>query len=236
MRIELNNGCRRDIRIVGDERTPIITLDEPILSIDELSRHARLDAAFGSGGQSAYPGIRAELPAEYSEILVPQLVALISHVYRVPRSYKPRLVHQLFSLVTLQPEHLGPLQRMPHTDNRSPWYFASVHYLNPGDHGGTGFFRHRPTSFERISEDRYSSYVDAANAHMAANGPPPEKYIDASDGHFELIAEVEHQPNRMAVYPGNLLHSGLIKPDRDIDPDPAGGRLTANLFLLFTPP
>ena len=50
---------------------------------------------------------------------------------------------------------------------------------------------------------------------------------------IELIGEVEYRPNRMVIYPGNLLHSGLIQPDRDINDDPASGRLTANLFLYF---
>ena len=141
----------------------------------------------------------------------------------------------MFSLVTLKPEQLQPLQRLPHMDNRGPWYFASVHYLNAGDHGGTGFFRHRPTGFERITNERYESFKEAENSHFASNGPPAEKYINESDDHFELVAAVGYKPNRMAIYPGNLLHSGLIKPDRDICDDPATGRLTANLFFYFTP-
>ena len=70
---------------------------------------------------------------------------------------------------------------------------------------------------------------------MAANGLPAEKYINASDDQFELIDKIDHRPNRMAVYPGNLLHSGLIVPERDISGDPAKGRLTANMFIYFAP-
>jgi hypothetical protein len=232
--IAINSACRRDIQIVGEEKTPVVTLDEPIVSTDSLVDYAARHADFSSDEQFAYPGIRTELPAEYAATLGPQLVGLISHVYNVPRSFKPHLIHQLFSLVTQQPEDLAPLQRLPHTDNRSPYYFATVHYLNAGDHGGTGFFRHRPTCYERITDARYESFVQAGNAHMTANGPPAAKYIDATDDHFELIAQVEHRHNRMAIYPGNLLHSGLIKPDRDINEDPAEGRLTANLFWYFT--
>lgn len=231
--IKLNNSCRRDIQIVGDEKTPVVVIDEPILSTDELVHYACKHAEFDSNDEFVYPGIRAELPAEYAKVLVPELVALISHLYNLPRSYDYRLIHQLFSLVTQPPEDLGPLQRMPHTDNRIPYYFATVHYLNSGDHAGTGFFRHRPTSYERITEDRYQHYIQTASAHMEANGLPAEKYINESDDHFELIAEVEYRPNRLVIYPSNLLHSGLIQPDRDINEDPANGRLTANLFLYF---
>lgn len=232
--IAINNTCRRDIQIVGDEKTPVVILDDPISSTDSLVEYAARQANFGSDDEFAYPGIRTELPAEYAAALGPQLVGLISHIYNVPRSFKPHLIHQLFSLVTQEPEELGTLQRLPHTDNRSPYYFATVHYLNAGDHGGTGFFRHRPTRFERITDDRYESFIQAANAHMAANGQPAPKYIDATDDHFELIARVGYRQNRMAIYPGNLLHSGLIRPDRDISSNPVEGRLTANLFWYFT--
>ena len=234
VKIELNTACRRDIQIVGDERTPVIIIDDPIVSTDELVRYATQEAGFTSDGEFLYPGIRADLPAEYAQGLGPDLIGLISHVYSTPRSYRPHLIHKLFSLVTEEPGDLELLQRIPHFDDRNPYYFASVHYLNPGDHGGTGFFRHRPTGYERITDDRYESYVQAAQSHMAAKGPPAGKYIDASDEHYELIGQVEYRPNRLVLYPSNLLHSGLIRPDRDIDKNPASGRLTANLFLFFT--
>lgn len=233
--LEINNSCRLQTQIVGNEKTPVVTLDEPILSTDALVEYAVQDADFGSGDDFAYPGIRAKLPDEYAEVLAPQLIPLLFHLYQIPRAYKPNLIHQLFSLVTLPPEELQPLQRLPHMDNRGPYYFASVHYLNAGDHGGTGFFRHRPTGFERITDDRYGPFKEAEESHLETNGPPPDKYINESDDHFELLAEVDYKPNRMAIYPGNLLHSGLIKPDRDISSDPATGRLTANLFFYFTP-
>lgn len=232
--IKINSASNRDIRIVGDERTPVITIDDAILSTDELVQCATQHSTFSSDSEFAYPGIRAALPAEYAEALVPELATLISEVYGTPPSYEHRLIHQLFSLVTQAPEDLGPFQRIPHFDNRSPFYFATVHYLSTEAHAGTGFFRHRPTSFERITEDRYQPYMQAAGAYVNANGLPAQKYINASDGHFELIAEVEHKPNRLVIYPGNLLHSGLIQPEQDISANPSSGRLTANLFLYFT--
>jgi hypothetical protein len=222
-----------DVQIIGEEKTPVITIDDPILSTDELIDDAARRANFSSENQLAYPGVRADLPDDYARVLVPELISLATNVYEIPRSYSHRLIHQLFSLVSQQPQDLELLQRVPHIDDRSPYYFASVHYLNPGEHAGTGFFRHRPTAYERITEDRYPSYVQAASAHVETNGLPAQKYINASDDHFELIGEVEYRPNRMAIYPGNLLHSGLIQPDRDISDDPGSGRLTANLFLYF---
>ncbi len=234
--IKLNKPFRPDVRIVGDERTPVVVIDEPILRPESLIQYAAQHARFDTDSRFAYPGIRTDLPAEYAEAMVPELVKVISDVYKPPPAYQHQLIHQLFSLITKKPEELRPLQRVPHFDNHSPYYFATVHYLNPGNYAGTGIFRHRPTGYERIPEDRYPSYMQAAESHIKAHGLPAEKYINASDDHFELIAEIEYKPNRLIMYPGNLLHSGLIQPDRDISGDPATGRLTANLFLYFTEP
>lgn len=234
--IKLNKPFDTDIRIVGDERTPVVVIDEPILNVESLIQYAVRDAKFEFDNRFAYPGIRASLPGEYAETLVPELLDIISQVYKTPPSYEFHLIHQLFSLVTRRPEELGSLQCVPHFDNHSPFYFATVHYLNPEEHAGTGIFRHRPTGYERIPEARYPAYIEAAEAHIKANGLPAQKYINTSDDHFELIAEIEYRPNRLIMYPGNVLHSGLIEPERDIDENPAKGRLTANLFLYFTEP
>ena len=231
--VDLNPGCRKDIRVVGDEKTPIVVLDDLLDSVDAIRDYAAKNAEFMPDKHFAYPGIRAELPDPYVNAIAPQLAGLLAHTYEVPRGFQFELIHRVFSLITTPPEDLAVPQRIPHTDTRLPFYFATVHYLNPGNHSGTGFFRHRPTGFERISEERYPDLLQTGTEHMQTEGMPAQKYIDGSDDHFELIAEVEHRPNRLIAYPGNLLHSGLIRPDVDITPDPSAGRLTANLFLHF---
>ena len=232
--MQLNPGCKKDVRIIGNEKTPIVILDDVLVSVEELRDYAYDTAEFRPDEHFAYPGIRAKLPEVYVDAVAPQLAGLLAHLFNVPRGVRFDLVHKVFSLITTQPEDLAVPQRIPHTDTRLPYYFATVHYLNPGEHSGTGFFRHRPTGFERISEARYPELLEAGTEHMQTRGMPAQKYIDGSDDHFELIAEVEHRPNRLIAYPGNLLHSGLIRPDVDITPDPAGGRLTANLFFHFS--
>jgi hypothetical protein len=54
-----------------------------------------------------------------------------------------------------------------------------------------------------------------------------------SDAHFTLYHAVDYRANRLVIYPGSLLHSGLIDPAHDIDDDPETGRLTANIFVDF---
>lgn len=228
--IELNPGNTTAVRIIGGEKTPILVVDDPISSVTGLLRHAREQAPFRAAEQSAYPGVRSTLPPAYANAILPWLVRLLSDAYE-PDYRSVQLVHQLYSMVTLSPEALAPLQRIPHTDSRRPFYFATVHYLGAGSHGGTGFFRHRPTGFERISEERFPTLIGAAQNHMRTHGLPDARYIDGSTDHFELIAEVEYRQNRLIAYPGNLLHSGLVRPETDLSVDPQQGRLTANPFV-----
>ena len=234
--IALNKHRVTDRRIVGNEETAVIVIDDVVVSTWELSETARKDSNFVWDRRFAYPGVRALIPDAYVDVVLPEVVDLLRETYDIPSNLEPQLVHHLYSLVTTSPEDLGPLQRVPHFDALSQYYFATVHYLAPGDFAGTGIFRHRPTGFERISEGRYAEYVQAAESHMKANGLPSAGYITSSDDHYELIEELEYRSNRLVIYPGNLLHSGLIEPDRDISWDPATGRLTANLFIDFVEP
>jgi hypothetical protein len=234
--IAFNDNQQIDIRVVGTERTPVLVIDRPFDSADDLLAAATSDANFLADRRFAYPGIRAELPDSYVDALVPDLLERLRDVYEIPIHLEHRIIHRLYSLITTPPEDLGVLQRVPHFDTLNSYYFATVHYLAPGPFAGTGIFRHRPTGFERISEDRYPAYVEAAESHMKAHGLPDARYIDSSTDHYELIEELEYQQNRLIVYPGNLLHSGLIQPERDVSWDPATGRLTANLFIDFVEP
>lgn len=234
--LEWNPEATVQVRIVGRERTPVVVVDDPLRCTRALIDYAATGAQFSTEGAQGYPGVRAPLPAQYAAAVLPQLEPLISRAFGLPAPLQSKLIHQLFSLVAQPAETLQMLQRAPHFDNRCPFYFATVHYLAAGAHGGTGIFRHRPTGFESVSEARYAQFVRAAEAHVRRHGPPPARYIRESDNHFELIEELPYRANRLLLYPGYLLHSGLIDPDRDISADPATGRLTANLFLLCGSP
>ena len=55
--------------------------------------------------------------------------------------------------------------------------------------------------------------------------------MNGSNEYFEQIGMVEAVPDRMLIYHGSLLHSGVIPPGMPLTEDPREGRLTANLFL-----
>jgi len=230
--VEINPQHKVEVRTIGKENTPVVVIDDLVRSTGDLVDFAAREAAFTEERVQAYPGARTQLPDAYTAAVMPRLRELVIDVYLHNGGQQLEPVQQLFSLVTRSPDSLELLQRMPHFDSTSPFYFATVHYLNPGPFGGTGIFRHRPTGFESISAQRREIFVRAAKQHVRDYGAPPPAYIAGSDNHFELIEELEYRCNRLVMYPGYLLHSGLIDAGRDVGADPARDRLTANLFFM----
>lgn len=218
---------------IGAEQTPVILIDNAINNIQDLIDFACKNNQFSTGQRTAYPGIRCALPEQFSAVVIEKLLPVIRHTYNLSATAIPKQYYGLYSLVTTAEQDLKVLQRVPHCDSRDASYFAIMCYLNAAPHGGTGFYRHNPTGYERITNERFSHYVAMAESFMAQHGLPSANYYRANDGHFSLVGNVDYQPNRLMVYPGNLLHSGLIDPVMDISSDPRSGRLTANIFVAF---
>jgi hypothetical protein len=231
--IRSNPKSLPEVFAIGEERTPVIVLDDFALDTGGVIQHAVKSAAFSIDETYVYPGVRAKPPREYIEEIVRVLGPLLAQVYSIPADLR-LAVNSYFSLVATPPENLQVLQRVPHFDSNARYFYAVTHYLNPGDFGGTGLFRHRPTGFENVTANRLRAYARAGDLFLRTHGDPPADYIRASDDHFELYETIEYRPNRLIAYPGSLLHSGLIEPDRDISSNPATGRLTANFFMRFT--
>ena len=55
--------------------------------------------------------------------------------------------------------------------------------------------------------------------------------MKGSNDFYDQIGLVEAAPDRVAIYHGNLLHSGVIPEGMVFNSDPAVGRLTANFFF-----
>jgi len=90
------------------------------------------------------------------------------------------------------------------------------------------FYRQRATGIEVVDEANVSGFVATAKRDAA---PRPAAYINGTDAYFEQIGAVEGVPDRLIIYRGNLLHSGIIPPDMPMSHHPRIGRLTANLFV-----
>lgn len=216
--------------------------DHPLVFIDDFLEHpeALLDAACqsrfepapGFDARKGYPGLRATAPADYSRHLTELLEPLIKLNFQVPQQLGIHKSACSFSLTTLPPDSLGPLQRTPHFDASTPHHMAVLLYLCGPEHGGTGFYRHKATGLQQIKPeviDRYSAaYYGEIDRH-----PPPPRYFDDSDEHFTFLGMIPARFNRLVVYAGSLLHTACINPGLSISSDPRKGRLTVNTFYDF---
>jgi hypothetical protein len=230
--IRANPEASVQVFAAGEEGTCIVVIDDFVLDTGDIIRYAAESAGFERDGTYVYPGVRARPPREYSSEIARVIAPLLGQVYSLPGDRKVS-INAFYSLVATPPGQLAVMQRLPHFDSNRPHFFAVTHYLNPGKFGGTGLFRHKPTGFENITEDRLAAYARAGDAFLRAHGDPPPEYIRKSTDHFELFEQIEYRPNRLVAYPGTVLHSGLIDPGRDISSDPVAGRLTANFFMEF---
>lgn len=230
---EVNRRAKLTVRTVGEEQTPVIVIDDFALDTAGVVNHACEAVNFVVDATAAYPGVRAPLARSHVVAELNALYPLLSQVYAVPAELKMRPVNAVYSLVTTPAEDLKVLQRVPHFDSSKPYYMAITHYLGSGDFGGTALYRHKPTGFETVTDERLATYIKAGDDYLAAHGDPEPAYFGASDDHYEQFEQIDYRPNRLVAYPGCLLHSGLVDPARDINPDPRTGRLTSNVFVEF---
>ncbi|WP_394133211.1 DUF6445 family protein [Shewanella maritima] len=221
------------IKLIGQSRTPVIIIDDFVEDLTPLLQDA-YRAPFEQEHQSYYPGVRAPLPKAYSIEVINYVFQLIYDVYRIPKHLRIKPQNLVYSLISQSPESLMPLQRLPHFDTPSPYHFAILHYLNDTPHGATAFFRHKQTGYERINQENMQCYFDSAKAFLDRHQSATPKYYVSSDEHYQQYSQIDYKANRLAIYPGNLLHSTLVDDALDIDANPKTGRLTANLFLQFS--
>lgn len=219
--------------LTGKEETPILICNDFFPEINKFLEFTYRHVTFEKESSTYYPGLRAPLPKDYTFAVINKIYAEIVETYKLPPHKKPIIRSAFYSFVSKPEQELSVLQRIPHCDNMKPSSFAIMHYLNPGEFGGTGLFRHRPTGFERIDMNRKDDYFESLKNYFEEHGNPQTRYINASDDHFELISNINYHANRLIIYPSNILHSGLISPARDIHQTPKTARLTANIFVDF---
>ena len=212
---------------IGPEREPVVVIDGYCPDPEDWAALARTLPWHGE--TKHYPGVRATLPAERHGALLSPLRDILRGVFGF--GDRARVTEVSFSLVTDLPETLTPFQRVPHFDGFGPRRLAALLFLSPAVQGGTAFYRHRATGYQRITESRYPEYSRAMEADAARDGPPPAAYPSDGAPWFDRLAVYEARFNRMLVYRGEALHSGLIDDTVTLSADPRVGRLTLNAFL-----
>lgn len=217
---------RLTVHRVGTERAPVLVVDRPG-EADAKLRQAALSADYGRLGSPHFPGVRAEAPDPYARQLAAGLGPAAGRAMGWGDAAL-EVVASYFSIVTTPPDDLSLFQRVPHVDGTDEAGLAVMHYLSAAD-GGTAFYAHRTTGWSVITAERHAAYDRALRADLARHGEPAG-YRAGSDAVFEEVFRVDAAPGRLALYPGTLLHSGVV-PDSPLGADPASGRLTVNTFL-----
>ena len=211
----------------GREREPVVMIDGFSGQAGALLAAARA-ATYQSGGAS-YPGIRAWAEPDYLDLRRDLMFAIMQRVFGFSRGIRCEV--STFSLVTLAEADLAPLQRIPHYDHSRGDLVAIMHYLQGPASGGTAFYRHRRTGFETITDAREPDYNAALAADEREYGLPPASYHYGDSLRYTLIGEIEAVPDRLILYRGRLLHSGVIPDPHALSSDPAQGRITINMFM-----
>lgn len=232
---DLNTRLAVSRRFVGEEREPVLVIDGLMRHPQALVDYAAGEVTFEPAGHAAggYPGIRAPAPLNYVSSTVRALDPLVREAFGLSSVV---LAHAEcnFSLVTLRPADLAPLQRIPHIDTVDPLQFAFLHFLCGAHFGGTSFYRHRATGFETLTAARQPVYEEARDRELGALDGNA-RYIVGDTEHYEQTASVDARFDRLLVYRSRLLHSGRIDPGTALSSDPRRGRLTANVFVNYRP-
>ena len=215
---------------LGDGGHRVVVVDGLVGAIHHVVDLAVALAPFPRGPNPNYPGVR--------RVIGERDGAAFGYVRRLLEECAPYiggafdhdgfdLLEASFSIVTTPPDRLTPQQRAPHFDSTDPAYLAVMHFVHGVEGSGTAFYRQRDTGIEMVSEATVGRFITAAKAGAAqATG-----YVAGSDRAYDEIGRVAAAPDRVVIYQGALLHSGIIPPAMPLDPDPRRGRLTANLFI-----
>lgn len=224
----IGRQIRVQLRHVGQERQPLLIVDDVLDDPDAMIEAAR-EAEFYAPKHTHYPGLNAPLPESYYRTVVTALRGPIAAAFGLSSDAYLKYFG-FFALATTPVREAEPIQKIPHHDGPDPQRLAMVHYLCRGDHGGTGFFRHKATGFESIDRDRHETYVAVAQAQLAARGVGAATYAGPDMADYQLIGQADCVFNRLILYRNHVLHSALLGPEPGSG-DPGQGRLTANGFI-----
>jgi len=216
---------------IGLELQPLIRVDDFMEGAAQLKAMA-IEADNFAKADSFYPGVRMPIHPDYTVGTLKHLQQPITDLFELDLRKIKQAVSK-FSIVTLSPTELGVLQRIPHFDAASKNSLAMIHYLCNSATEGTAFYRHQQSGFEFVDQGRYDNYMRCINHQFSSPERYPKGYICGNSNEYRLIESFSAKFNRLLVYRGSSLHSGMISSDYNFDPSPATGRLTITTFIEF---
>lgn len=231
--IKINRNTVPQVKYIGGNKTPIVVIDDYIENLNDLTKQVSVNGGFKPDEITNYPGIRSAMPKPIViDYLQPVMLGLYK-VFNLPETLSPFPKDNYFSLITANPGEISALQSLPHFDTPNPNLLAVIHYIGDGEHGGTGFFSHKKSGLERIDYENKEYFYECAQAHFNTIDTTNFSYCEEEHAEFSCYETIDYKPNRLIIFPGQLLHSTLVNLDKDIDGNPITGRLTANMFIEF---
>ena len=217
---------------IGADQQELMRVDSYIQGAEILRQDAiaRNDFAVAD---SFYPGVRMSISDAYIIGLVRNFQGIIGDFFGLDLR-KIKSAASKFSIVTFKPQDLKPMQRIPHFDAPSRNSLAVIHYLCDAPDSGTGFFRHSETGYEYIDNSRFGNYQASLMSRLQDPARQPKGYISGGTEDYSEIVSHTAVYNRLLMYRGSSLHSGIIGPDYNFDPSPETGRLTVTSFIQFS--
>ncbi|MDO3387137.1 DUF6445 family protein [Gilvimarinus sp. SDUM040013] len=228
MQLSLNPNMATSVYELGEERSPLLVVDDFLQNPDLMVEHAA-QQKFAKYSEF-FPGIRAPVPVEFQSLLLRTLGRQLKQVFDLQGS-KLALSLCQYSIVTVPSDKLKLLQRIPHFDSPKQDELAAVFYLFKGDLGGTSFYRHNKTGFEYIDEERQVAYYKSLESENDTDNIPQQGYINGDTALFTRIGEQKGIFNRLIIYRRRNLHSGSIPSSFIPDSSPRTGRLTISTFI-----
>jgi hypothetical protein len=182
-----------------------------------------------------YPGLVLDAPAAIAQ-QVSDYFALRARGSLAARRTQSTAVR--FSLVTVPPDELDPVQWQCHRDRlpvdpQRVVFAAMVLYLfrNPAL-GGTSFYR--PLMSAEQTERMIADSLALNAGEFGERYGLRAGYMSGSNRYFERVARVPAAWNRMIFYDGGQFHSADVPEPALISRDPGAGRLTLNGFFTCT--
>lgn len=222
-----------ELRRFGLGQNPVVVIDDFSGDCDAVAQLADALAPFPNVATGYYPGVRRmisqnDIEADaYVERTCRDAAQFIAGAFDVQAF---DLVEASFSIVSSRPSDLQPAQRAPHFDSTDQNYFALLHFLRVPEGTGTAFYRQRLTGIERVTDKNVDIFVATARAAESCLSKEAGYIVDSNES-YEQIGAIEAVPDRLLIYQGSLLHSGIIPAGMTLSDDPREGRLTANLFV-----
>lgn len=211
--------------MLGAEAVPLWVFDDCHPDAAGLREYAQRQDFIRRDGDY-YPGLRAPVPSGYADWVIALLGSAINGV----AAGQLEILNCTYAIACDNPRDLAPIQLIPHFDSIESDLIAAVHYLCAPPFAGTAFYRHLRTGFERIDATRVALFQQALSADARQFGLPASRYHGGSSQAFEQIGAAPLRFNRIAIYPANCLHSGMLDAT-DLSNDPALGRLTITTLV-----